>query len=436
MSDTINVPGGGNQAPLGPFTKKRLDNGLTVIVKEAHAVPIAAVYFFVNAGSAVEDPRLSGLAHFYEHMFFKGTSRRGVGEMDRVLKEVGGVNNAFTSIENTAYFVMVPVEHLWTAFDLLADAFTDSRFDGEEVDRERRVVLEEIGRKEDRPLERLAHEYLSVIFEGTPYARPILGTAETVGRISREDFVTYRGEFCPANNSVVVVAGDVDTGTVLEEVEKRTAGIREDSGLAGRKPVFRFVPQQEPRDRRVEMDVTQTYLIAGFPNLGRRRMEDMYAVDVASTVLGDGRSSRLTQRLREREGKAMVVEAFAGAFAEGGYLAVEAVCAPENEQEVLEGIFEEVEKLGREPVGKDELERARTMLSSGFAFEHETVSALARTLGGFEVTTCAEDAIEYVDRVRAVEAKRLSEVVQETCSRERATVVRVVPGQRAAGSKS
>ena len=138
-------------SPLLPYTMKKLSNGLTVIVKEVHTSPIVAVHFWCKTGSVNEEGFPAGISHFFEHMFFKGTEKMGVGEMDRIVKSLGGYNNAFTSKEYTGYYIVVPSENFSVAFDILLDAIRNSVFDPEEIERERAVIYEEINRSEDLP---------------------------------------------------------------------------------------------------------------------------------------------------------------------------------------------------------------------------------------------------------------------------------------------
>ena len=138
-------------SPIEPFTKTTLENGLDVIVKEVHSAPIVAVYLWCNTGSINESDHEHGISHFYEHMFFKGTEKRGVGEIDRAIKSLGGYNNAFTSKEYTAYYVVLPAENFSLAVDVLVDAIQNPSFPEEEIKKEQGVIKEEINRKEDNP---------------------------------------------------------------------------------------------------------------------------------------------------------------------------------------------------------------------------------------------------------------------------------------------
>lgn len=412
---------------LAPFHKKVLDNGLTVIVKEIHNTPIAAVYFWVNTGSVSEDLEIKGISHFFEHMFFKGTERRKVGEMDRIIKGLGGYNNAFTSIEYTGYYVVVPSGNFSTAFDILLDALTNSVFDPKEVDREREVVKREIDRREDIPLNKLHKEFRAEIFKGTPYAQPVLGSKETLERIDRQKFLKYMHDFYVPNNMTVVVVGDVDTEEIIAEIEEASADFQPDPTVESRLAKFTFLPQEEIREKTFEKDVRQTYILLGFPNYGRTNMEEVYILDVASTILGEGRSSRLYQRLLEKEGLVTSISAWIWPLKEAGVFAVKAVSAPENFERVKAEILEEIGKMREELVSERELKRAKTMLKADFAFSNETDAAIAATLGRYETIARAEDALIYVREIEEVTAEDIKRVMSKYCREDNYTLCAIVP---------
>ena len=211
------------ESPIAPFTKVTLDNGLDVIVKEVHSAPIVAVYLWCNTGSINETHNEQGISHFYEHMFFKGTENRGVGEIDRAIKSLGGYNNAFTSKEYTAYYVVLPSENFSLAADVLVDAIRNSNFPEEEIKKELGVISEEINRKEDNPMDKLYEEMFKIMFPGTPYSHPVLGSKESISEFSRDNFKNYLSKFYVPNNMTAVVVGDVETQDAIMEFEKLTA---------------------------------------------------------------------------------------------------------------------------------------------------------------------------------------------------------------------
>ena len=400
---------------LHPFTRKVLPNGLTVYVKEVHETPIVAVYFWAHTGTANEPEKINGIAHFFEHMFFKGTRQRGVGEMDRAIKALGGHNNAFTAMEFTAYYVVVPSEHFASAFDILFDAMVHSVFDPEEIEKERQVVVEEIRRRDDSPEDRLSTVFLNTIFDGTPYARAVLGTIESLNRIDREAFVGTLHDFYVPNNVTVVVVGDVKNDAVLAQVEQFTKDWKPNASLPDRCTPIAFVPQTTIRTKEMEMDVHQTYWMLGFPNMGRIDLKELYVLDVASTILGGGRSSRLYQRLVEQEGLVTSVHAWVWSLTRAGIFGVEAHFPPEHRKQVEQIVFEEIERMKHETVCSGELERAKTMLITDFAYSNETDSDLGETIGHYAILATVEEAVTYPDRIRAVTEEDVRKTFERYC---------------------
>ncbi len=422
------------KSPLEPFTRRVLDNGLTVIVKEVHTTPIVAVYFWTRTGSVNESPRLNGISHFFEHMFFKGTVERGVGEMDRAIKELGGYNNAFTGSEYTAYYVVVPSQNFATAFDVLYDATVNSVFDPEEVDRERNVIKEEIKRKEDSPGGKISDMFTEEIFRGSPYQMPILGTDESLDNIGREDFLADLETFYCPNNMVLAIVGDIDEAEIVGEIEKLTSNWKANPEVEAALASFEFEPQEEIRRQVVEKDVNQGYLLIGFPNLGRKKLDDMYTLDVASTILGEGKSSRLHQRLVEKDQLASVATGWLWPLSMAGTLAIEAEFRDENLKKVEEVVIEEVERMRDELVDEDELNKAKTMIKNDFAYSNETDSNIAGTLGQYETISSVEEALEHVERIEKVTAQDVEQAVNEYCDPNAYTLCYLKPKGQENGS--
>jgi zinc protease len=410
-----------------PFHKEALDNGLTVIVKEVHSIPIVAVHFWVNTGSVNEDEKINGLSHFFEHMFFKGTNKWKVGEMDRIIKELGGYNNAFTSVEYTGYYVVVPSANFSTALEVLWDAMTDSVFDPEEIERERMVIKEEINRMEDSPMGKLQTEFLPEIFKGTPYARPVLGTKESLDNITRETFLNYRKAFYVPNNMSLLIIGDIDTKEVIARVKDVTGGWKQDHVVKSRHASFTFTPQTEIREKVVEKDVKQGYLALGFPNYGRLNLKESYPLEVSAVILGGGKSSRLYQRLREKEGIVTTIEAWLWDMRQAGVLGVEAIFPPENFNRIKSEILEEIENLKNGMVEEEELDRAKAIIEADFAFSNETGNGMAITMGQYQILSRAEEALEYLKEIRRVTKDDIRAVMRKYAHPDRYSMVYVRP---------
>ena len=413
------------------FTKNVLDNGLTVIVREVHTSPICAVHFWVNTGSVNESLEINGISHFYEHMFFKGTEKWKAGEMDRVIKELGGYNNAFTSVEYTGYYVVVPSQNFSTAFDILLDAIMNSKFDPAEIEKERKVVKEEINRKEDSPSDKISMEFMQEIFRGIPYGEPVLGTKESLDRIDRDAFIKYLRDFYVPNNMALAIVGDVSANDVLKEVKERTRLMKPAPDVLLKKARFEFSPQKETREKVIEKDVKQTYMVMGFPNYGRALMDETYTLDVASTILGGGRSSRLYQRLIEKEGLVTSTSAWMWPLKKAGIFGIEVVCPPEKFEKVKQEVFEEVKKMREEGISEEELNRAKTMLVSEFAMANETDTGMASTLGRYEIESRAEDAFAYIKKIKKVTSRDIHSVLNKYCLEDRWTMCVIKPRTQA-----
>ncbi len=280
-------------SPLEPFTKITLENGLEVIVKEVHTAPIVAVYLWCNTGSVNETEHEQGISHFYEHMFFKGTEKRGVGEIDLAIKSLGGYNNAFTSKEYTAYYVVLPSKNFTLAADVLVDAIRNSAFPPEEIEKEMGVIKEEINRKDDDPTGALYEEMFKLMFPGTPYAHPVLGSKESVSGITREDFRAYLAKYYVPNNMTAVVVGDIKTDDAIAEIRRLTDGWRSDPRVAERIQDIRVPRREGIKGFQMAKDVGMAYVMLAFQTDGLSDIGQSMALDVASSVLGEGQSSRL-----------------------------------------------------------------------------------------------------------------------------------------------
>ncbi|MFC1606336.1 M16 family metallopeptidase [Candidatus Latescibacterota bacterium] len=409
-------------SPFSPFNMVTLENGLDVIVKEVHTAPIVAVYLWCNTGSVNEEERVHGISHFYEHMFFKGTEKRGVGEIDRAIKSIGGYNNAFTYKEYTAYFVVLPSENFDLAADVLIDAIRNSSFQQEDIEKELGVIKEEINRKEDNPTGTLYEEIFKLMFPGTPYAHPVLGTKESVSQISREDFKDYLSRFYVPNNMTAVVIGDVDTDDAVKRIQKLTAGWEPNPDVD--KHIVSFdVPKREGiQGVTLEKDVNMSYVMMAFRTSGLKNEEENIALDIASSILGEGRSSRLYRRLVEIEQIAASVQAFILPLNEAGMFTVFGTMDREKVPAFKKAVIEEVEKLRSTPPTTAELNKVKTMLKADYTFANETNADIGQTLGLYKTIDFFEHIVEYEKRIDGAAAADITRYVKNTLTPESYTI--------------
>lgn len=417
-------------SPIKPYTKIKLESGLTVIVKEVHSAPIAAVDIWVGTGAKNEHPEEAGISHFFEHMLFKGTVRRKVGEIAREIQAVGGYTNAQTSLDTTHYYVVVPSEHVDLALDVEADAIMNSSFDSLEIERERKVILEERRLKEDNPPRKLGMMAYQTVFQGTPYANDVLGTPESLGEMTRDTFVKYHEKYYIPKNMVVAVVGDVDTDHIVARVRELFQGFK-----AGKKTVVpQFALPKLTKIQRVEaeMPVDQTYLYFGFPGPGMND-KDIPALTLLGIILGGGQSSRLYQTLQEE--KQLVNEIGAGyqSYQQIGMMAIyiqtQKTSVADLESEIGTIIRQMVNGRAREGVSGDELSRAKALVRSDIAYTMESDADIAAIIGEYQVNRDIEDVNRFNRELMKVTVKDLQRVAKKYLKTD-AYVLAIVKPQR------
>jgi zinc protease len=400
-------------SPLEPFTRQILPSGLRLIVKEDHFTPIAAAAVWVGAGTADEDPEKNGLSHFFEHMLFKGTETRGVGEIDRQVTALGGYCNASTSHDFTDYYVMVPSAHIHHGIDILCDALLHSSFAAEEIENERRVILEEIHRQEDSPLGKLSDTFFEAAFRMTPYALPILGSVDTVRAISKTDFAAYRAAMYHPGNTVLVVTGDVSAERVVTQVEELFDSLP--AGPPNRPCELRIESGSPPEPVILRKEVEETYLLLGYPVPDVVGTREEYALDVAAGILGDGRSSRLHRILREEKGIVSYIDCDFSAFRRAGLFSMEAGLEEPDLDEVINAIQSEIARIANGGFTDAELQRAKTLAVTGHSMSNQKVSSVAGTLGLYEIMGDVAAAVRYPEHVLAIRREEVADAVRKYC---------------------
>ena len=343
------------------FAKSVLNNGIRIVSHEMPDHRSVSLGIWVENGSRHEARRESGISHFVEHLLFKGTERRSAAEIAEEMDSVGGVINAFTSKEHTCYYAKVLDENLPLAIDLLTDIFLHSKFDEQEIERERSVILQEISQAEDTP-DDYVHDLFNIdLFQDHAIGRPICGSAETVNSFSRDDLVRFfRSRYQP-RRVIVAVAGHVSHDEIVNEMGARLGPVVDSvSGAAadstgGTPPAIRH--GVFPHQKRLE----QAHLCLGVPGLAQAHPK-RYAGYVLNTLLGGGMSSRLFQEIREKRGKAYSVYSFSSSYRDVGYFGIYAGTSVESTEEVVDLILKELKSLADGNITDQEIGRTRGQL--------------------------------------------------------------------------
>ena len=366
--------------PVRDIERAELPNGLIVITEKMPHVRSVSVGMWLRTGSRREGPGQNGMAHFIEHMVFKGTERRTAEEIAQSVDSVGGMLDAFTAKEMTCFNAKVLDEHLPVAFDVLSDLVLRPRFDEADIVKEKQVVLEEIKMDEDNP-EYLIHELFTQKFWlGHPLGLPILGTPETVPQFSRQALTDcFRAWYAP-NNTVVTAAGHLEHARLVDLAAREFGGTARGCLAAACEP-----PRTHAGiEQRHKQELEQVHIVLGvpcYPLADERR----YAASLLNVILGGGMSSRLFQNIRERQGLAYAIFSELTPYTDSGALSVYASTSPESAARLIQSVAEEFAALRREAVSAAELRRAKDHLKGSLMLSLESTSSRMSSLARQEM---------------------------------------------------
>ncbi len=382
----------------------RLPNGLTVATDHMPGVETASVGVWIGVGSRNEPGPANGVAHLVEHMLFKGTRRRDAFRISADIENVGGHLNAYTGREHTTYYAKVLKEDVPLAFDVLADMLQHSQFAPDDLDKERQVIIQEIGQAEDTPDDIIYDHWLSTCFKGQTLGRPILGTAEVIADLPREALLDYVGGHYGPRNMVVAAAGRVEHDRVVD----LAAGLFADLPDAG-EPA-REAARYQGGDVREERDLEQAHIVMGFQGVPLTD-EDYFASQVMSTLFGGGMSSRLFQEVREKRGLVYSVHSFAWPMTDAGLFGVYAGTAPERIAELVPVVCDEIARLS-DTLAEEEVARARAQLKASQLMGLESTTNRAEQLANgllvFGRPIPPDEIIAKVDAVDIAAIRRVA----------------------------
>ena len=389
--------------------RAQLENGLTILVEERDRRPLS-LGLWVRVGGRDESPAQKGIAHFLEHLLFKGTEKRTAFQIAEEIDALGGAINGVTHKEYTLYYVDVLAEHLEEAFDVLADLVQHPLLKPEDIEKERLVVLEEIRMTEDDPQERVFDLFNRNIWEGEhPLAWPILGTADSVRCLKRKDLVEYFKLYHPVN-FILVAAGGIHFEELLRLAKAKLEDVEENLVPRPRHP-----PRLRPHFHVEHRELQQAHLCLGGTGLPRAD-ERRYALEVMNAIFGSGMSSNLFKRIREE--LALAYEVFSGVsyYSDSGLFYVYLGTEPGRAAQAVEAVLEEIEKM-KEPVTPERLRLAKEKLKGNLLLGLEGSHARMVRLGLGELYDLHLPVEEVIDRIEAVTVEQVQEIAGEIFSR-------------------
>jgi predicted Zn-dependent peptidase len=383
-----------------------LDNGLRLVTEAMPHVRSVSIGVYLTRGSRHESDALSGIAHFVEHMLFKGTTSRSAEDIAQEIDSIGGQLDAFTSKEYAGYYIKVLDEHVPLALDVLSDIVLNPAFDADDIEREKKVILEEIKMVEDTP-DDLVHEiFTETYWAGHPLGRPILGVPTTVEGLSQDTLRDYFGDAYIAQNMIIAAAGNLEHAKIRALVEQAFGKVKATGpSVNGGGPAIK--PQVVLREKELE----QSHICLGTTGYHQSH-EARYTTYILNTVLGGSMSSRLFQNVREKRGLAYAVFSGLSAYRDAGMLTIYAGCSRDNVGKLIDVVVDELRGMKESPLPEAELRRAKDHLKGNLMLSLESTSSrmshLARQEIYFDRHFTLDETLDGIERVSGEDVQTVS----------------------------
>ena len=358
------------------YKKHVLENGLTIIGEEIPYVKSISLGVWINAGSRIEDEEISGVSHFIEHMLFKGTRNRTSKQIASEIDNLGGQINAFTSKECTCYYVKLLDSHIDIGIDVLSDMILNSKFNEDDLDKERSVIIEELKMYEDSP-EDLAYDLLTEnIYKHDPLGMNIIGTEESLKRLNREKLLDYFNKYYVPNNSVIAISGNFNFDEIINKIEEKfKVWKNRDVNVDIKKAEFKscFLTKNK--------DIEQVNLAMSLEAVPIESDKEVYALAVINTVFGGSISSRLFQKIREEKGLVYSIYSSQSLYRKCGELGIFASMSNEHLKEVYESIIEEIKIMKKYYLTDQEIKESKEQLKGSYILGLESTSSRMMSIG-------------------------------------------------------
>lgn len=406
------------------FNVYKLDNGQTVVIQEVKTNPIVTIDTWIKTGSINENAQNNGVSHFLEHLFFKGSTNHGPGEFDKILETKGAITNAATSKDFTHYYVTIPSKDFDLALEMHSDMLLHPLIPRKELEKERKVVIEEIMKDANSPNTLVYDNLINMLYTNHPYKRKVIGKADIISTIQREQILDYYNKYYNPSNMVTVIVGDVDAASAIEKVKFDFNG-------EYKKPLKHVYPKEKILTSQAKniayADTQSGYMLIGFRGT-KIDDKDSYALDVLSTILGDGRSSIFYRTIKEQKQLAYSIGAVNTGFKDDGIFYISANFSPDKCTKLEENIFAEIKNVQKHGVTQDQLRLAKNIIERDTYYERESISNIAGEIGYTFVTTDDIKYYEtYLDNIKKVTAEDVKRVATKYLGKDKSAVSIVLP---------
>ena len=392
----------------------KLKCGTTLIMDKTDYVQSAALGIWVRTGAADENDSVSGVSHYIEHMMFKGTDNRTAKEIASDVDKIGGMFNAFTGKEATCYYIKTLSSNIYAGAEILLDMLTGSRFDQEEMDKERKVICEEIKMVKDSPDDDVYDMISELVASGNPLGRSILGTPESLAGIDRAKLTAYYSEKYARDSIVIAVAGNFDEERIAELFESRLTSLREKKVTQD----FTLKPYRQSFDVKVR-DIEQTHICLATPGISMAD-DKYYAFVLMNSIFGGSMSSRLFQNIREERGLAYTVCSMNVFSSYTGFFSIYAGVAHDKAEATLDAVRHELEMLKKDGVTAEELSMAKEQVKSSYIFGLENINSRMFSIGKNKLLLdrvySPEEVLSEFDKVTQDDIKQAAEMIGDYSS--------------------
>lgn len=404
----------------------RLENGQTIIVKEVKTNPIVTIDTWIKTGSINENEGNNGVSHFLEHLFFKGSKNYAPGEFDKILETKGAITNAATSKDFTHYYITIPSSEFDLALHMHADMLTNPLIPRKELEKERKVVIEEIMKDANSPNHLVFENLNNMLYTQHPYKRKVIGTKDIISNIQRDEILNYYNKFYNPSNMITIIIGDIDTNYVIEKVKQEFD--------CDYKTPEKITNKKEKPLTTQKRTIANSDTQIGYMLIGYRGTEidnpDSYALDILSTILGDGRSSVFYRNIKEDKRLANSIGASNSGYKEDGIFYISATFEPEKQKKLEENIFSEINNIQKNGITDEQLNIAKNIIERDTYYERESIANIAGEIGYVFVTTGDVKYYEsYLDNIKKVSINDVKRVANKYLKQEKSAVSIVLPSK-------
>lgn len=381
------------------FDTIKLENGVSIVMEQISSVRSVALGIFIRNGSINETSKSNGISHFIEHMLFKGTNKRTSKDIAEEMDNIGGQLNAFTAKEYTCYYARVLDTHIDTAIDVLTDMIFNSKFDSIDIEKESKVILEEINMYEDSPDDIVFTKLQKEIWQNSPLAYNVLGTKENVSRFKRQDFIEYMDNKYVGENIVVAIAGSFDKEKILEIIKQKMSSMPKGKANLDADRHYIYTPSRT----KVYKDIEQLHLAIVFDGISIKDKYN-YSMSLLNAIIGGGMSSILFQKVREEHGIAYSIYSYNNSYVNNGLFNIYVALNKSQLDKTINIIYKEIANLKNNKITNQQIEKTKEQLKSNYIMGLESTSNRMSSIGRSKVLVnkikTPDEIIQEVDLIR------------------------------------